>query len=50
MGLATLRGGTGDETPHLDMVGVLTMEDIDMREMGEMGLGIPVSVLWLGCR
>lgn len=50
MGLATLRGGTGAETRHRGMVGVLTMEDIDMREMERWLLGSNISVLWLGCK
>lgn len=34
MGVATLRGGTGEKIHLRGMVGVLTTEDIDMREMG----------------
>jgi len=35
MGLATLRGGTGEAIRRRDWVGVHTTEDIDMREVRE---------------
>lgn len=40
MGLVILRGGTGEATRRRDWVGVHTMEDIDMREMGRLRAGL----------
>ena len=41
MGLAILRGGTGEAIRRRDGVGVHTTEDIDMREKTRRGLELP---------